>query len=395
MIDTVLIVDDEESVRRTFADWLARGNLGVRVFAVADAEAALIVANQNSIDLAILDWNLGSGSDGLRVLEDLVEFHPDIVAILVTGYASQATPLDALRKGVRDYLDKNQELNRESFLAAVTRQLERIRPAKRQRELNRSLAAFREAVEKVLPLVRGAAALNDPVPLTDAVRGLFRFAMRGTGAADGALLVRHISADGVETATAFAPDGSTLDVARTPFGRTLAASVVSMTEPCVMNDFASVDGVELLPFERNRRSVLAVPLRVGGGTHVVMELFDKVAFNDDDRRLAAAAADVGADLLRQALAERQTQRLLFDAVGAALQASVAVSDVIAPPPAEVMDTLRDALASDTNAVVDADVSLELVQAVRALAVKHGAPAVRHCVRVIDGVRLLLDEQAGA
>ena len=72
-----------------------------------------------------------------------------------------------------------------------------------------------------------------------------------------------------------------------------------------------------------------------------------------------------------------------------------MSDVIAPPPAEVMDTLRDALASDSNAVVDADVSLELVQAVRALAVKHGAPAVRHCVRVIDGVRLLLDEQAGA
>ena len=33
-----------------------------------------------------------------------------IVAILVTGFAHQATPLDALRMGVRDYLDKNQDL---------------------------------------------------------------------------------------------------------------------------------------------------------------------------------------------------------------------------------------------------------------------------------------------
>ena len=40
-----------------------------------------------------------------------------MVAILVTGFAHQATPLDALRMGVRDYLDKNADLNRETFLA--------------------------------------------------------------------------------------------------------------------------------------------------------------------------------------------------------------------------------------------------------------------------------------
>jgi DNA-binding NtrC family response regulator len=95
MTDTILIVDDEESVRRTFQEWVASSGLGARVFVAADAESALRVANEYPIDLAILDWNLGSGSDGLRLLEDLVEFRPDIVAILVTGFAHQATPLDA------------------------------------------------------------------------------------------------------------------------------------------------------------------------------------------------------------------------------------------------------------------------------------------------------------
>src|SRR5436305_13322296 len=119
MAETILIVDDEEPVRRTFQDWLAGSGLDVEVFAAADAEAALLVANERPIDLAILDWNLGSGSDGLQLLEDLVEFHPDLVAILVTGYAAQATPLAALRNGIRDYLDKNHDLNRDTFLAAV------------------------------------------------------------------------------------------------------------------------------------------------------------------------------------------------------------------------------------------------------------------------------------
>src|SRR5919109_1035550 len=149
MTETVLIVDDEDTVRRTFQEWLADSKLPVRVFAVADAEAALLVANEHPIDLAVLDWNLGSGSDGLRLLEDLVEFHPDVVAILVTGYAHQATPLDALRMGVRDYLDKNQDLNRDTFLAAVRKQLDRIRPAKQHRELHHQLPAFRSAVEQV------------------------------------------------------------------------------------------------------------------------------------------------------------------------------------------------------------------------------------------------------
>ena len=68
---------------------------------------------------------------------------------------------------------------------------------------------------------------------------------------------------------------------------------------------------------------------------MVLELFDKqtpageldaTGFNDADRRVAAAAADFGAEMLRQALAERQTQRVLFDAVEAALGASDSVAE---------------------------------------------------------------------
>ena len=150
--ETILIVDDEDSVRRTFREWLT--GHGSTILVAGDAESALKLANQHPVDLAVLDWNLGAGDDGLHLLQDLVVFHPDIVAILVTGYANQATPLDAMRMGVRDYLDKNHDLNRETFLRAVKKQLDRIRPAKQARRLQRSLQEFRASIEKTLPLVQ-------------------------------------------------------------------------------------------------------------------------------------------------------------------------------------------------------------------------------------------------
>src|SRR5262249_32433393 len=194
-VETILIVDDEESVRKTFREWLEGARFKCRIQTAADAETALVQANQHTTDLAILDWNLGAGNDGLQLLEDLYVFNPDVVAIMITGFAHQATPLDAMRMGVRDYLDKNQDLDRDTFLAAVGRQLERIRPAKRERRLHRSLVAFRAAVEKVLPLVQSAAALNDPVPLPQAIGSLFRFLLRTTQARDGVLIARSYDAE--------------------------------------------------------------------------------------------------------------------------------------------------------------------------------------------------------
>ena len=65
-----------------------------------------------------------------------------------------------------------------------------------------------------------------------------------------------------------------------------------------------------------------------------------------------------------------------------------------PLPASVLDQLRAGLDASANAVVDAKTSLELAEAVRELAVRHGPQAVRHCVRLVQGVRELLDETSG-
>ncbi len=411
--ETILIVDDEEPVRKTFHEWLEGANLRCRILTAADAESALKQANQHVIDLAILDWNLGAGNDGLRLLEDLTLFNADVVAIMVTGFAHQATPLQAMRMGVRDYLDKNQDLDRTTFLKAVRRQLDRIRPARRARQLHQELVAFRSTVEKVLPLVQAAGALHDPVPLPSAVRNLFRFLLRTTGARDGVLLVRGYDADRqpAEVCRAYDTNGQRLDVPLVPFARSLAGSASSMAEPRIMDRLdqaASAGNLELQVFERGRRSLLAAPLSIAPGLQAVLELFDKQpgpgresGFVESDRQLASAAADFGTEMLRQALAERQMHRVLFDAVEAALGASDSMVESLDgtsprpedPPPSAVLERMREGLDAGGD-IVDADATLRLAEAIRVLAVRHGPPAVAHCIRLVEGVRQLLDEMIG-
>jgi two-component system nitrogen regulation response regulator NtrX len=416
-VETILIVEDEEPVRRTFREWLESANLGCRTLTAADAESALVQANQHAIDLAILDWNLGAGSDGLRLLEDLALFHPDMTAIMITGFAHQATPLQAMRMGVRDYLDKNQDLNRTTFLTAVRRQLDRIRPARRARQLHRELIAFRSAVEKVLPLVQATAALHDPVPLPAAVSNVFRFLLSTTGAQDGVLLLRSYDAQRqpAEMCHAYDINGQRLAMPLVPFARSLAGAAVSMQRPERMerlDEAANTGNLELHPFERGRRSLLAAPFHIAPGLQAVLELFDKQAsggghapdeggFTESDCQLVAAAADFGAEMLRQALAERQMHRVLFDAIEAALDASDAMAQSLDnaaprpedPPPAAVLQRLRRRLDEGSNAI-DADATLRLAESIRVLAVRHGTAAVHHCIRLVESLRQLLDEMTG-
>src|SRR5262249_37448713 len=90
----------------------------------------------------------------------------------------------------------------------------------------------------------------------------------------------------------------------------------------------------------------------------------------------------------------------FDAVAAALEASETVGHTLRgseaerlqePAPPLVMEKLREGLTATSSTIgLDADVSLRLMEAVRVLALRHGPAAVRHCTRLVETLRELLD-----
>lgn len=402
---TILIVDDDAGVLRSVRDALDQAQLGCRLLTAGDDVQALEQAGRHMIDLAILDWNLGTGIDGLQLLGYLREdYNPDIVAILMTAFAAKATPLDAMRNGVRDYLEKPRDLNREELLRRVRPQLEHVQRLKRERSINQGLRLFRDAVEKVVPLIQNAATLHDPVPLPTAIHGLFLFLQRTTGATSGALLVRSFDPhrQQAELCRAYDIKGQALTSPLVDYSRSLASSVVSMQEPHVLADLRAVQGqgVELQPFEQGRKNLLAVPLNVASGVQVVLELFDKEpSFTEMDRNLARAAADLGADLLRQALAERHMYSVLYDAVAAALKTSEAVTEQLStarsdPPPTQALAQLRESLERSPANGLDAAATVRLAEAIRELAVRHGSRALDHCTQLVENLRSLLDHVGG-
>ncbi|HQR42339.1 MAG TPA: response regulator [Gemmatales bacterium] len=329
-MDTILIVEDEVSVRTTLSEWLAGSKLPVEVLVAGDAAAALQLAGRQAIDLAILDWNLGAGLNGLQLLEDLHEFQRELIAILVTGYAHKATPLDALRLGVRDYLDKNHDLTREKFLTSVKKQLERIQPLKRERLIHQQLDRFRAVVAEALPRLETASVLQqEGVHLEQIVGQFMQFALQLTGASSGLLVVRQFVAQHAEPEQLLVYDhtGQRMTTQPVAYSQSLAAAIASLAPAPLATSLAAtrqLSNVALSPQEAKHQQLLGMALHVSPSLTVVLELFDRQSsglFQKEDSERLTAWQPLASVLLKLLLGERASQKMLYDTLQAALQES--------------------------------------------------------------------------
>ncbi len=99
----VLVVDDDERFAMTLAMALARRGYAAHV--AHDAAAALATAKTKEPEAAIVDLRLGA-DDGLALIEPLRRAHPTMRIVVLTGYASIATAVKAIKLGADDYLAK-------------------------------------------------------------------------------------------------------------------------------------------------------------------------------------------------------------------------------------------------------------------------------------------------
>lgn len=103
MTTAILLVDDDVRFRERLAK--ALGDRGIEVLQAGDRDGALEIAGTRRIDRAIVDLRM-PGAHGLRVLRELLELHPNAAIVMLTGFFSIATTVDAIRLGARDYLVK-------------------------------------------------------------------------------------------------------------------------------------------------------------------------------------------------------------------------------------------------------------------------------------------------
>ncbi len=105
---SLLVVDDDD----VFRDRLARAfaDRGFDVRAAGDVAGALALAEEDAPELAVVDLRLGAGS-GLTLVDGLLALEPATRIVVLTGWGSVTTAVDALRRGAVHYLQKPADID--------------------------------------------------------------------------------------------------------------------------------------------------------------------------------------------------------------------------------------------------------------------------------------------
>jgi two-component system response regulator RegA len=105
---SILLVDDDEVFRDALARALERRDFIVHK--ASDSHSALSLADQHAPTLGIIDLCIGEES-GLQVIEALTSRYPDMRLVVLTGFASISTAVEAIKLGARHYLTKPAEVD--------------------------------------------------------------------------------------------------------------------------------------------------------------------------------------------------------------------------------------------------------------------------------------------
>ncbi len=158
----ILIIDDEENIRRTTA--IVLEGMGHEAAGAENRATALKQLEGEHYDLALLDLKL-DGENGLELLREMLQLDPRLDVVVFTAYASIETAVEAMRRGAADYIPK--PFTPEQIRRVLGRLLETRKLRERVAELELRLSADTPATEltsaepamqKVFELASKAAA---------------------------------------------------------------------------------------------------------------------------------------------------------------------------------------------------------------------------------------------
>jgi PAS domain S-box-containing protein len=179
----ILIVDDEPVILDVLRRFLEAEDRTL-LLAGSVREAIARAEEHAEIDVALLDKNLSDGS-GLDVARALRRLRPDVEVILVTGYASLDSAIQAVQIGAYDYVTKPIS-DYEALNLKVENAAEKVRMKRRQRDLVAKLVeseavhrgVFETSSDAVLLVDTSSGRIEDANPAAERLYGRARDALR-------------------------------------------------------------------------------------------------------------------------------------------------------------------------------------------------------------------------
>ncbi|OQX20681.1 MAG: sigma-54-dependent Fis family transcriptional regulator [Desulfobulbaceae bacterium A2] len=155
---SILIVDDEESLRLTFQMFLQREGYGT-VLSAETYDQALALIGSRRFDLVISDIIM-AGSSGIDLLRRIRELGYECPVVMVTGYPNVESAAEAVRLGAFDYLAK--PVKKSDLLRTARMALQQYFASQESKQLQRENERYRQYLETVFRSVRDMIICIDP-----------------------------------------------------------------------------------------------------------------------------------------------------------------------------------------------------------------------------------------
>lgn len=243
----ILVVDDETSIRDLLVDFLSME--GYRVVAVSDGQAALDFFKDHRADVMLLDMKM-PGMNGLEVLAHTAQCAPELVTVMMTGFGTVETAVEAMKRGAYDYVLKPFKVR--DVIRIIERGLEK-----------RALQSENIQLKEALNLYH----ISERMAQNLAVEPLYDILMETAREETGADVIALWSATGEELNSLRQVrlwEGAAQDSSRSAALRTFdVARLAALTgHQGVILDGKDARGLLEFPTDRPVQSMLSVPLHV-------------------------------------------------------------------------------------------------------------------------------------
>jgi len=140
----ILIVDDDEMMREMLKEMLSRS--GYTCITAVGSEGALCMLERAHFSIVVSDIRM-PGLDGMGLLREIKEKHPDIDVISMTGYSKEYTFTDLIKAGASDFITK--PFSKDELEAKISRIVKERELREKQRQTEATLKAVRDELEQV------------------------------------------------------------------------------------------------------------------------------------------------------------------------------------------------------------------------------------------------------
>ena len=290
---SILVVDDEERMCRSLSSLLAREGYGVAT--AADGEEALQRYQESAPDLVITDIKM-PGLDGIGLLEKLRESNPEVMVILMTGYASLESAVAAVNVGAYDYIVKPIEFAQ--LRLAVQRALEKqeLQRARQQllEELQDKNEQLSRRVAELHALHEAGLALSGTGDLQRLLTRTIELSLEVTHASVGSVMLLDEQEKELTISAAVGLSEEIQRTTRLKLGNSIAGYVALNGEPLLIADIKSDPRFsKFVKAGYKTASLLCAPLKIKERVLGVINLSDPqegATFSERDLRLLSTFA---------------------------------------------------------------------------------------------------------